>query len=112
VSGSKDADTLDKIIDGQLAQARAAVKGGIAATDVYALMMSTAIGIERADPSRVPVSGTVQLSPRADDQGRSVAAACRRRDRTRAIELAGGLSGAPRTRAVLVCAAVGIDLPK
>ncbi len=112
IVGSKDLATLSKAIDEQLTQARAAVKSGIAATDLYALFMSNAIGSERADPSRVPVSGTIKLTPRADDQARSVAAACRRRDRARALELAVGLAGAPRAHANLVCASAGIDLPK
>ncbi len=112
VSGSKDADTLDKIIDVQLALAKAAVTSGIAASDVYALFMSNAIGSERADPSRVPVTGAIKLAPRADDHGRAVAAACRRRDRARALELATGLAGAARGHAALVCSASGIDLPK
>ncbi len=111
ISGSKDPDALDKLVDSHLAQARAAVKGGIAATDVYALFMSNAIGSERADPSRVPVTQAIKLSPRADDHSRAVAAACRRRDRVRAVELATGLSGAPRGHAALVCASLGIDLP-
>jgi len=111
ISGTKDANTLDKLIDGQLVQARAAVRSGIAATDLYALFMSSAIGRERADPSRVPVSGAVQLAQRTDDHSRSVAAACRRRDRAKALELATGLAGAARTYAVLVCAAAGVDLP-
>lgn len=112
LSGSKDLATLSKVIDEQLTPARAAVNRGIPATDLYALLMSTAIGSERADPSRIPVSAAIKIAPRADDQARSVSAACRRRDRTRAVELSAGLAGAPRTHAALVCAAVGIDLPK
>jgi hypothetical protein len=47
---------------------------------------------------------------RADDRSRAVAAACRRRDAKRATELATGLAGEARRRAILVCAAGGIDL--
>lgn len=112
IIGSKDLATLSTAIDEQLVQARGAVAGGIAAADLYALYMSTAIGSERSDPSRVPVSGTIKVAPREDDQSRSVAAACRRRDRARAIELASGLTGAPRARASSVCASSGIDLPR
>lgn len=111
VGGAKDVDTLSKLVDTQLAQARAAVKSGIAATDIYALFMSNAIGSERADPSRVPVTGAITLAPRADDHARAVAAACRRRDRARALELASGLAGVARGHAMLVCASAGIDLP-
>jgi len=73
--------------------------------------MSNAVGSERADPSRVPASGVVKIVARAADHSRAVAAACRRRDGARAIELATGLVGAARAHAVLVCAAGGIDLP-
>jgi protein-disulfide isomerase len=111
ISGSKEPDKLATIVESHLQQARNAVMGGIAATDLYALFMSGALGSERADPAAVPTSATIKLVARADDQARSVAAACRRRDRARALELANGLAGAARTRAVLVCAASGIDLP-
>jgi protein-disulfide isomerase len=111
VVGSRTIADFDQIIDQHLAQARSAMQGGIQAGDVYALFMSGAQGVERADPSRIPDPAAAKVSLRPDDRGRAVAAACRRRDRTRAIELANGLAGAPRAHASLVCAAGGIDLP-
>jgi len=110
VIGSRDAAGLDKIVDVHLAQARTAVKGGIAAGDLYALFMSSALGVDRADPSRIPDPAATRIALRAEDRSRAVAAACRRRDATRAAELAKGLSGNPRRNALLVCAAGGIDL--
>lgn len=111
VIGSRNAADLDKIIDDHLAQAHTALQGGIAAGDLYALFMSGARGVERADPSRVPDPTAAKIALRPDDRSRAVAAACRRRDHARAIELAVGLGGAARGSAVLVCAAGGIDLP-
>jgi protein-disulfide isomerase len=111
VVGSRDADGLEKLVEAHLQQARAAVKGGIAAADVYALFMSTAVGMERADPSRVPDPSATKIMMRDNDRSRAVAAACRRRDKPRSIELANGLKGAARGHALLVCAAAGIDLP-
>ncbi|MEO8701035.1 MAG: thioredoxin domain-containing protein [Kofleriaceae bacterium] len=113
VVGSKDEATIDKLIDTQLQQAKAAVAtGGIAARDVYALVMSSAIGSERADPSRIPDASAAHVAPRAEDRGRSVAAACRHRETARAIELATGLTGPARLRARLVCESSGVDLPR
>jgi protein-disulfide isomerase len=108
--GSRDVAALETIIDEHLAQARTAVKGGIAARDVYPLFMSTAIGADRSDPSRIPDPSTTKIAARAEDRGRSVAAACRMRDAARAAELATGLAGPARRNALLVCAAAGIDL--
>lgn len=110
VVGSRDVSALAQTIDAALAQARGAVKGGVAATDVYALFMSGATGTDRADPSRVPQPSAARTTLRADDRARAVAAACRRRDRARALELADGLAGRPLQQARLVCAASGIDL--
>ena len=109
VIGSRTTPDLETIIDGHLTQARTALKGGIAARDVYALFMSSAIGVDRADPTRIP--SALQITMRPDDHSRAVAAACRRRDATRALELATGLQGRERRSAMLVCAAAGIDLP-
>ena len=81
------------------------------ARDIYAIITSSGLGSERADPSRVPVDSTVHVEPRADDRARSVAAACRRHDAARATELANHLEGEPRGRARAVCSAEGIDLP-
>ena len=110
IVGSRDITALEQLVDTHLAQARAAVTGGIADADVYALFMSGAIGSDRADPSRVPDPGTTKIAMRADDRSRAVAAACRRRDIARAKDLAAGLTGTPRRSALLVCAAAGIDL--
>lgn len=111
IVGSRSSTDLEAIVEAHLQQARTAVKGGISAGDVYALFMSNALGIERADPSRVPDPVAVKITLRKADLGRSVAAACRRRDKARALELASALEGAPRGHAKLVCAAAGIDLP-
>ncbi len=111
VVGSRRESDLDQIIDARLVQARAAVKGGVARGDIYALMMSEAVGVERSDPSRIPDPSAARIALRPDDRSRAVAAACRRRDRPRAVELAAGLVGTARTHASLVCTASGIDLP-
>jgi protein-disulfide isomerase len=109
VVGSRSVVDLEAIVDAQLAQARTAVKNGIAAQNVYALFMSSAIGVERADPSRVPTA--IQVALRPDDLGRAVAAACRRRDAGKATALSATLSGRDRGYAAFVCATEGIDLP-
>jgi hypothetical protein len=109
VIGSRSKSDLETIVDGHLTQARTAMKGGIAARDVYALFMSNAIGVDRADPTRIP--SALRITMRPDDHSRAVAAACRRRDAARALELAAGLAGRERRSAMLVCAAAGIDLP-
>ncbi|MDQ3300412.1 MAG: thioredoxin domain-containing protein, partial [Myxococcota bacterium] len=54
VVGSRDSETLEKLVDEHLAQARASVRGGIAARDYYAVVMSGALGEDRADPTGVP----------------------------------------------------------
>ncbi len=111
VVGSRDSETLEKLVDEHLAQARASVRGGIAARDYYAVVMSGALGEDRADPTGVPDATTMRVALRAEARSRAVAAACRRRDVARAITLASGLTGEPRRQAVVVCAAAGIDLP-
>ncbi len=110
VIGARDAAALDAIIDLQLDRARGAVKAGLAAVDIYAVVMSDAKGVERADPSRVPDATAARVALRADDRSRAVTAACRRRDAARAMQLAAGFTGEARQRAAAVCAAVGIDL--
>jgi protein-disulfide isomerase len=109
--GSKSFDVVKQLVDEQLAQARAVVRGGIAAKDYYAVVMSGAVDSDRADPASIPDLAGMRVALRPDDRSRAVAAACRRHDGKRATELAAGLSGAPRRRALLVCAARGIDLP-
>ena len=110
VVGSRDFDGMDKIVGAHLLRAKQAIAAGIAAGDLYALMMSDALGTERADPSRVPNTGAAQVALRSDDRVRAVTAACRRRDAKRAVELAANLAAEPKRRAMLVCAASGIDL--
>jgi hypothetical protein len=111
VSGAKDAATLDPIVDAHLDRARTLVKAGVAPGDLYAVIMSGASGDDRADPSRIPDAAAQRVALRPGDLCRSVAAACRRRDPVRAVELSTALTGEPRRRARLVCAAEGIDLP-
>jgi len=110
VVGSRDDAGLDKVIDAELARVRPVVQRGIAARDLYAVLMSDAVGDERADPSRVPDVAAASIALRAPDKARAVAAACRRRDRSRAQQLVGGLTGAPLRHAQLVCHILGIDL--
>jgi protein-disulfide isomerase len=110
VDGARDAETMDRLVDAHLARARELVKGGIAAGDLYALLMGSAEGDDRADPSRVPSAAAIHIELRSDDRVRAVAAACRRRDAARAAGLAGALVGDARRRAMLVCAGAGIDL--
>jgi protein-disulfide isomerase len=111
VVGSHDADALEKIIDNHLEQTAQAVKKGIAPGDLYALLMVDALGEDRSDPSRIPNVTMTRVELRAEDRGRALQAACRRRDVTRAASLANGLAGDPRRRARLVCTASGIDIP-
>lgn len=110
VSGARDAETMDRLVEAHLARGRELVKGGIAAGDLYALLMSSAEGDDRADPSRIPSAAAIHFELRSDDRVRAVAAACRLRDPARAVQLAGPLAGAARRRAMLVCAGAGIDL--
>ncbi len=110
VVGSRDFDGMDKVVSAHLARARQAIAAGIAAGDLYALTMSDARGTERADPSRVPNPAAARVALRSDDLVRAVTAACRRRDVKRAAELAVNLAAEPKRRAMLVCAASGIDL--
>ena len=111
VIGSRDQETMEKIVQAHLDRARAAVTAGLAGGDVYALVMSSAIGEERADPSRVPDVAGVTIALRPEDRVRAIAASCRRRDKARATELAAGVSTPVRARVSAVCAAFGIDLP-
>lgn len=109
--GSRDEADFDNVIANHLAIAAAAVKQGLPTGEIYAIIMSSGLDAERADPSRVPVDSTVHVEPRADDRARSVAAACRRHDPRRALDLAIPLEGEPRRRAAFVCSGEGIDLP-
>lgn len=110
VGGARDAPTMERLVEAHLTRARELVKTGIAAGELYALLMSAATGEDRADPSRVPSVAAARLELRSEDRMRAVAAACRRRDAARAAELAGPLAGDARRRARQVCAGAGIDL--
>jgi protein-disulfide isomerase len=109
--GSRDRDNLFRVIDQHLKNANAAIAKGLPKTDIYALVMAAALGADRADPSAVPDSSAVKIELRAEDRGRAVAAACRRRDSARAAKLAAALDGATKLRVATVCAGEGIDLP-
>jgi protein-disulfide isomerase len=109
--GSRDIETLTRVIDAHLKNANAAIAKGLPKTDIYALVMAGALGADRADPSAVPDSSAVKIELRAEDRMRSVAAACRRRDAARATKLAASLDGTSKKRAATVCAGEGIDLP-
>jgi hypothetical protein len=110
VVGSRSQEDLDRIIDAHLANAKQAIAHGLAKGELYPMIMSSARGADRADPSTVPQSTLVHIELRAEDRGRAVAAACRRRDGARARDLLRGLDGDPARRAKLVCAGEGIDL--
>jgi protein-disulfide isomerase len=110
VVGSRSQEDVDRIIETHLGIAKQAIAHGLAKRELYPMVMSTARGSDRADPSTVPVSTMVHIEMRADDRQRSVAAACRRRDSARARELLRGLDGDHRRRALLVCSGEGIDL--
>jgi len=111
VIGARSAQVIEPLIDAHLTRSREVVAAGVAASDLYAMLMSAGAGEDRADPSRVPSTAAIHVEPRSDDRVRAVAAACRRRDAARAGELAGALTGAARRRAGLVCSGAGIDLP-
>lgn len=111
ISGTRDRAALEAIVESHLARARAVVARGLPPGDMYPLLMSGAVGEDRADPAAIPVPSNVRVTLRADERSRAVAAACRRRDPTRAAQLSDGLTGDARRRAALVCAAVAIDLP-
>jgi protein-disulfide isomerase len=114
VSGARDEAGLTKIVEVMMDHAQGAVSRGLAARDLYGMVMSMATGEERADPASVPeasVSVGGHLEMRAEDRARSVSAACRRHDPGKAEKLAGTLEGDARQRAAAVCSGEGIDLP-
>lgn len=110
VVGARDYQAMEKVVSAHLDRAHAAVKAGIASTDMYALVMSGAKGVERADPSRVPDVAAISITARASDHARSLEAACRHRDVARAKALSSGLPKSLHAAAVATCAAAGIDL--
>jgi len=111
IVGSKDEATLEKIIDAHLDHVKGALAHGITKADIYPMVMSGAVGDERADPSAVPETSVGHLAMRPEETGRAVTAACRRHDDARATKLAGSLTGDARRRAAAVCTGEGIDLP-
>jgi protein-disulfide isomerase len=111
VVGSRDRAALEQIIDEHLARSRVITAHGLPARDLYAVLMSGAVGEERADPSTIPDVSGVHVALRPNELARAVAAACRRRDQARAATLSAHLTGDARRRADLVCTASGIDLP-
>jgi protein-disulfide isomerase len=112
VVGSQPEDVFDEMVDLELTEAQRAIAHGIAPGDVYAVDMADASGVERADPSRVPVTSTIKLAQPAIDRERSVTAACRRHDKNAAAAMAGSLDGDAKQRALGMCRDEGIDLPE
>jgi protein-disulfide isomerase len=110
IVGSRDRAAMEQIIDAHLARSQLIAARGLPARDLYAVLMSGAAGEERADPASVPGISGMQVAMRAEDLGRAVAAACRRRDQGRAATLSARLTGDARRRAALVCTASGVDL--
>ena len=76
VVGSRDFDSMDKIVGAHLARAKQAIAAGVPAKDIYALLMTDARGAERADPSQVPDVSVTKVALRTEDRGRAVTAAC------------------------------------
>ncbi len=114
VSGARDEENLERLVDAMLAHAKEAVARGVNPHDLYAMVMSMAVGDERADPSAIPdasASAGGHLELRSDDRARAVNAACRRHDAARAQKLANKLEGDAKHRAAAVCSGEGIDLP-
>lgn len=110
IVGSRSQEDVERLIDAHLSNAKQIVARGLAKGELYPMMMGAARGADRADPSTVPQSNVVHIEMRAEDRGRAVAAACRRRDGARAKSLASSLEGDPKRRARRVCAGEGIDL--
>jgi protein-disulfide isomerase len=111
VVGSRDRAAKETIVEAHHARSRAVASRGLPARDLYAVLMSGALGEDRADPASIPDVGDLRVALRPDDRARAVAAACRRRDPARAATLSAGLTGDARRRAALVCTSAGIDLP-
>ncbi len=111
VNGAPPAEGFDALIGARVAEAQNALRAGLAQGDIYALIMSDAEGVERADPSRIPSVGTIHLALRPEERSRAVAAACRRHDAARALELAHDLAGDAKRAAIAVCVVEGVDLP-
>jgi protein-disulfide isomerase len=111
IEGAPRYDQLKMIVELRLAEAQSLVANGIAPRDVYGVIMATADGAERGDPSRMPrneAAGKLEL--RMVEREAAVEAACRSRDGARAEEMAGRLKGDARASARTTCEAYGIDL--
>lgn len=50
VVGARDFATMDTIVAAHLTRAKQAIAAGVPSGDIYALLMSDALGVERADP--------------------------------------------------------------
>jgi hypothetical protein len=111
VVGSRSEQDFDRIIDAHLQSAQNAFAHGVAHAELYPILMSMAKGEDVADPSAVPTSNAVHIEMRALDRVRSVAAACRRHDASRAKVLSAPLTGALKQRALDICTGEGVDLP-
>jgi protein-disulfide isomerase len=111
VVGSRTEQDFDRIIDAHLQSAQNAFAHGVAHAELYPILMSMAKGEDVADPSAVPTSSAVHIEMRALDRVRSVAAACRRHDASRAKVLSAPLTGALKQRALDICTGEGVDLP-
>ncbi|HEY4056317.1 MAG TPA: thioredoxin domain-containing protein [Kofleriaceae bacterium] len=110
IVGAQELADLDRIVTAHLERARGAITAGVPATDIYAVLMSDAQGVERADPSRVPIVSVMKIAPRAAERAQMVEAACREHDAARAKTTAEGLPANLRTAAAATCSAAGIDL--
>ena len=108
--GSREPADFAKVVDTHFRIAAQVMHEGLPQNQIYAVIMAAALDSERADPSRVPTDPSIVLAPRADENSRSVAAACRIHDRARATALASHLTGDARHRALQVCTGEGIDL--
>ena len=110
IIGAIKAEGMDRLIDSELARAKAAIAAGVAPRDLYAIEMSGSIGSERADPATLPQASALHLEPTALDRERSIVAACRRRDDRAARALVANMTAESQRRVTAVCATSGVDL--
>jgi protein-disulfide isomerase len=107
--GLRDESSLEQIVAAFVELEKQLLARGVPRAMLYSMAMAIGRGQDRADPASVPEP--VHIEMRDDERTRAVDAACRRRDPTRAAELAGRLAGDAKQRAANVCASEGIDLP-
>lgn len=82
ISGAKSPAQLEELVRRGLAQAQLVLDVGVAAEDVYAVAMVSAVGHERSDPTTVPLPRAAQLMiPPVGERLQAVVAGCRRGDR-------------------------------